>query len=152
MSKIFCFENREWPSLDSQSYNLCTWKGFLNQATAFKVGSWIVPREIVFFPVLRIRDILVRVQICGSVPLTNGSDSGSGSCFFLSDLTFFPLSFFACYFLNPEPDPQHWFFSLSVFKASPFREVGKRRQIIVKPTAVIIPSLYRTIPTLTQPT
>jgi hypothetical protein len=37
-----------------------------------KSGSWI--------PVLRIRDILVRIQIRGSVPLTNGS--GSGSCYF----------------------------------------------------------------------
>jgi hypothetical protein len=35
-------------------------------------------------PVLRICHILVRIQICGSLPLTNGSDSGSGfgSCYF----------------------------------------------------------------------
>jgi hypothetical protein len=33
--------------------------------------------------VLRIHDILVRIRILGSVPLTNGSGSGYGSCFFL---------------------------------------------------------------------
>jgi hypothetical protein len=35
---------------------------------------------------LRIRYILVRIRIRGSVPLTNGSksDSGSGYCYFLS--------------------------------------------------------------------
>ncbi len=32
--------------------------------------------------VLRIRDILVRIRIRGSVPLTNESGSGSGSCYF----------------------------------------------------------------------
>jgi hypothetical protein len=31
---------------------------------------------------IRIRDILVRIQICGSIPLTNGSGSDSGSCSF----------------------------------------------------------------------
>jgi hypothetical protein len=30
----------------------------------------------------RIRDILVRIRIRGSVPLTNGYGSGSGSCYF----------------------------------------------------------------------
>ncbi len=34
--------------------------------------------------VLRIRDILARIRIPGSVPLTNGS--GSGSCYFVIDL------------------------------------------------------------------
>jgi hypothetical protein len=32
--------------------------------------------------VLQIRDILVRIQIRGSVPLTNGPGFGSGSCYF----------------------------------------------------------------------
>ncbi len=36
------------------------------------------------YPVLRIRDILLRIRILGSVPLTNGSRSRS--CSFLSDL------------------------------------------------------------------
>jgi hypothetical protein len=35
-----------------------------------------------FYAVFRIRDILVRTWILGSVPLTNGSRSGSGSCSF----------------------------------------------------------------------
>ncbi len=34
---------------------------------------------------LRIRDNLVRIQICGSVPLTNRFDTGSGSCYFRHD-------------------------------------------------------------------
>jgi hypothetical protein len=34
------------------------------------------------FAVLRIRDILVRIRIRGSVPRTNGSGSGFGSCYF----------------------------------------------------------------------
>jgi hypothetical protein len=51
--------------------------------------------------VLRIRDILVRIQILGSVLLTNGSSSGSGSCSSLSTFTtptknnFFSLHFYA---------------------------------------------------------
>ncbi len=40
--------------------------------------------NIVRFAVFRIRDILVRIQIRGSIHLTNGS--GSGSCFFVNDL------------------------------------------------------------------
>jgi hypothetical protein len=36
-------------------------------------------KSILFASVLRIRDILVRIRISGSVPLTNGSGSDSGS-------------------------------------------------------------------------
>jgi hypothetical protein len=43
-----------------------------------------VEKLLFFYAVLRIRDILVRIRICGSVPPTNGygSESGSGSCYF----------------------------------------------------------------------
>jgi hypothetical protein len=62
-----------------------------------------------FQAVLRIHDFLVRIrirlQICGSVPLTHGSESGSGSCF--SSVTFkmatkinFSSKFSAYYFLK----------------------------------------------------
>jgi hypothetical protein len=37
--------------------------------------------------VLLIRDILVRIRICGSVPLTYGPECGSRSCFFRQWLT-----------------------------------------------------------------
>ncbi len=51
--------------------------------------------------VLRIRDILVRIRIQGSVPLTNGS--GSGSCYYWpsrrQEKTIFS-KFFAHYFLK----------------------------------------------------
>jgi hypothetical protein len=43
---------------------------------------------IVFTAVFRIRDNLVRIRILGSVPLTNGSGSGSGSCSFRQKVTF----------------------------------------------------------------
>jgi hypothetical protein len=36
--------------------------------------------QVIVFLLPRIRDILVRIRIRGSVPLTNGS--GSGSCYF----------------------------------------------------------------------
>jgi hypothetical protein len=58
--------------------------------------------------VVRIQDIMVRIRIRGSIPLTNefGSRCGSGSCLIVSDLQdvnkkiiFFSLSFFAFYFL-----------------------------------------------------
>jgi hypothetical protein len=61
-----------------------------------------------FFPVLRIHDILVwiriRIWIRGSMPLTNGSESGSGSCYFrhwpsrCQQKTNF-LIFFCCFLL-----------------------------------------------------
>ncbi len=83
---------------------------------------------------LWIREILVRIRIRGSVPLTNGS----GSCFILQRLTcslqkiiffkvfsfyflkvhWFFLLFFACWWKDPDPgpfkimtdsDPQHCF-------------------------------------------
>jgi hypothetical protein len=41
-------------------------------------GAIIVENKNTFSTVLRIRDILVRIQIRGSVPLTNVS----GSCYF----------------------------------------------------------------------
>ncbi len=42
--------------------------------------------KLMFLPVLRIHDILgwIRIRIHGSMPLTNGS--GSGSCYFVIDL------------------------------------------------------------------
>jgi hypothetical protein len=59
-------------------------------------------------PVLRIRDTLVRIWICGSIPLTNGSGLGSGSDrlrILLFSLTNFKMetknyyfSFFCLYF------------------------------------------------------
>jgi hypothetical protein len=39
--------------------------------------SYILP-----LPLFRIRYILVRIRILGTVPLTKGSGSGSGSCSF----------------------------------------------------------------------
>jgi hypothetical protein len=70
--------------------------------------------------VFRIRDILVRIRILGSVPLTNESrcesDLATDPALFVSDLqdvhkkylyafkgTF--TSFFACFMKDPEPDP-----------------------------------------------
>jgi hypothetical protein len=56
--------------------------------------------------VLWIRDILIRIRIRGSVPLTYGSRFGSGSCFFRQWLTrcnkksYFFQSFFAYYFMK----------------------------------------------------
>ncbi len=35
-----------------------------------------------YLAVLRIHDILVRIRIRGSIPLTNGTGSGSASCHF----------------------------------------------------------------------
>ncbi len=39
---------------------------------------------LIFLPMFRIHEILVRIRIRGSIPLTNGSESGcgSGSCYF----------------------------------------------------------------------
>ncbi len=45
-----------------------------------KWSWWLRVWDLWLNPVLRIRDILVRIRIRGSVPLTNGS--GSGSCCF----------------------------------------------------------------------
>jgi hypothetical protein len=65
--------------------------------------------RLTFRPVLRIRDIFVwiRIWIRGSMPLTNGSGCGSGSCYFRYSLSFkmptknkfFKNSFPAYYFL-----------------------------------------------------
>jgi hypothetical protein len=59
-----------------------------------------------FIAVFRIHDILVRIRIHGSVPLTNGSKSGSGCCSFQQwpsrcqrKIIFFQV-FFSYYFLN----------------------------------------------------
>jgi hypothetical protein len=46
--------------------------------------------------VLRIRDILVRIRIRGSLSLTNGS----GSCYFVSDGKMTTKIFFTYYFLK----------------------------------------------------
>ncbi len=51
-------------------------------------------------PVMRIHEILVRIRISGSIPLTSGSGCGSGSCYFRQwpsrrqqKIIFFSLSF-----------------------------------------------------------
>jgi hypothetical protein len=48
------------------------------------VATFIAPYRRIksTMAVLRIRDILVRIRIRGSVPLTNRSESDSGSCYF----------------------------------------------------------------------
>ncbi len=90
---------------------------------------WII-FLLVLWPVLRIRDILVRIRICGSVFLTNGSWCDSGSCYFVIDLqegiTFWRIifiifyrkksqnsrnqgfSYYFCLTEDPEPDPYLW--------------------------------------------
>jgi hypothetical protein len=62
----------------------------------------------VWFPaVFRIHDILVRIRILGSVPLTNDSGCGSGSCSHRQKpsrckqkVSFFSLTFYAYSFLK----------------------------------------------------
>jgi hypothetical protein len=49
-------------------------------------GSYFRELSISFFAVFRNRDLLVRIRIRGSVPLTNGS--GPESCFFRPSVTF----------------------------------------------------------------
>ncbi len=58
--------------------------------------------------VFRIRDMLVRIriQIRGSVSLTNGS--GSGSCFFSSVTFETNKTIFACCWKDPDRDPYLW--------------------------------------------
>jgi hypothetical protein len=55
-------------------------------------------KSVKYQPVLRIRDILVRIRIRRFVPLTNGS--GLGSCYFRQWPSRWRWSFFACYFLK----------------------------------------------------
>jgi hypothetical protein len=58
-------------------------------------------------PVLRIHDILgwIRIRIRGSMPLTNGSGFGSGSCYFrhwpsrCQQKTYFLTQFFSAYYI-----------------------------------------------------
>jgi hypothetical protein len=69
-------------------------------------GSVMVEIEGFLKTVLRIQDILVRIWIRGSRPLTNGSGSGYGSCYFrhwpsrLQQKTNLKKSFSAYYFLK----------------------------------------------------
>ncbi len=69
------------------------WRKFTHEET----GNWVsyIGRTnfsvYLWNPVLWIRDILVRIQIRGSVTLTKGFRFGSGSCF---------LKFFAYYFFR----------------------------------------------------
>ncbi len=58
--------------------------------------------DIFLEAVLRIRDILVRIRIRGSVPLANGSGSDSRPAIFVikNSKKLFFLCFFAYYFLN----------------------------------------------------
>jgi hypothetical protein len=53
-------------------------------SNAFLVRCPPRPSFLVFFAMLRIHDILgwIRIQTRGSMPLTNGFGSGSGSCYF----------------------------------------------------------------------
>jgi hypothetical protein len=58
--------------------------------------------------VYRILDILVRIQVRGSVSLTNGSGSGSGSCFFSSVIFKTNKNIFAWWWKDPDQDPFLW--------------------------------------------
>ncbi len=69
----------------------CRWYGRHNPQTqitslAKLLKLWVHLHIVYFTPVLRIHDILVwiriRIWIRGSMPLTNGSGCGSGSCYF----------------------------------------------------------------------
>ncbi len=80
--------------------------------------------RILCAPVLQIHEIFLRIRILGSIPLTNGSGfrSGSGSCFFVSDLQgvnkkhfVFLKFFFGYYFLKVH---LHNFSKMNIIKKS----------------------------------
>jgi hypothetical protein len=69
---------------DSESYPDREKPNIHKKASFVKLGAYGLP--VGFEAVFGIRDIMVLIRIRGSVPLTNGSGSNSGSDFFLQGL------------------------------------------------------------------
>ncbi len=97
---------------------------FLLPQLLYSTVGWLL---VVHWSVLRIHDILVWIRIRGSMPLTNGSECGSGSFHFhhwpsrcqqknqcllylLNDIRILILIQEAQKHVDPvDPDPRHWY-------------------------------------------
>jgi hypothetical protein len=60
----------------------CIYEFLCSEGTVLYFGRSFQSFKKLLIPVLRIHDILVWIRIRGTMPLTNGSGCGSGSCYF----------------------------------------------------------------------